>query len=69
MLKVEKLLEMLRDARNISDYDGWNVPEITQPITRLFYYCAKPYRKSKLQFYCFRLFQAISVNCNLRVIS
>ena len=31
---VNKPREKLRYARNISSYDGWNVPKITQPYTR-----------------------------------
>ena len=35
ILIVRKPHERLRDFRNISVYDGWNVPKITQPYTRL----------------------------------
>ena len=49
MLFVKNPRERLRDARNISAYDSWNAPEITQPYTRLilvhiFYYAIQYFR-------------------------
>ena len=35
MLLVRKPRERICDIRNISAYDGWNVPKITQSYTRL----------------------------------